>query len=145
MAGKGWTFVTLPPRASAKLPARGRVAVRGAINGFPFRTSAFPDGKGSHQFMVNAAMRTGAGVAQGDIAKFLIEPVGDHVKVKIPADLRAALQKSTQARARFASITPKARAEWVLWITSAKTQPTRLRRVQQTLIRLLAGKNRPSD
>lgn len=64
MAGKGWTFVTLPKAASAKLGAKGRVPVQGTINGFAFRGSAFPDGEGSHQIAVNNDMKKGAGGAR---------------------------------------------------------------------------------
>lgn len=49
MEGKGWTFVTMPKAASEKLPKRGRIAIQ--VNGFAFKTSAFPDGEGSHQFV----------------------------------------------------------------------------------------------
>ena len=145
MEGKGWTFVTLPPAASAELPGRGRVAVQGTINGFPFRSSAFPDGKGSHTIMINAAMREGGGVGPGESARFVVEPASDDVAVEVPADLEAALGASPEARARFDGVTPKARAEWVAWIESAKAAATRERRVGQTVERLLAGKKRPSD
>jgi len=145
MEGKGWTFVTLPAAASGKLPGRGRVAIQGTINGFPFRSSAFPDGKGSHTIMINAAMREGGRVGPGEAARFVIEPASDDVAVEVPADLEAALAGSPEARARFDAVTPKARAEWVAWIESAKAEATRERRVTQTLERLLAGKKRPSD
>ena len=34
MEGKGSSFVTMPKSASSQLPARGRVAVEGTVNGF---------------------------------------------------------------------------------------------------------------
>ena len=49
-----------------KLPSRGTVPIAGTINGFPFRTSVMPDGKGSHSMMVNKAMRAGGKVGPGD-------------------------------------------------------------------------------
>lgn len=143
MAGKGWTFVTLPKSASAKLPARGRVGVEGAINGFPFRTSAFPDGEGSHNIQVNAGMRQGAKVEVGETADFSISPASDDVKVTLPPDLSAALNKSAKAKATWATITPKARAEWVLWVTSAKKEDTRSARTSKTVERLAKGEKRP--
>lgn len=145
MEGKGWTFVTLPAAASERLPSRGRVAIQGTINGFPFRSSAFPDGNGSHTIMINAAMREGGGVGPGESARFAIEPASDEVAVTVPPDLEAALDASPEGRARFEAVTPKARSEWVAWIESAKAAATRERRVAQTVERLLAGKKRPSD
>jgi hypothetical protein len=145
LEGKGWTFVTLPKTASAKLPARGRVAIAGTIDGFAFRSSAFPDGEGSHIIQVNNDMKKGAGIAAGDTAAFVIEPSTDEVKVEVPADLKKALAKSAKAAAQFADITPKARAEWVTWVTSAKREETRAGRVAKTVQRLAKGDRRPSD
>lgn len=74
MEGEGWWFVTMPKSASAQLPARGRVAVEGTIDGFKFRSSAFPDGDGSHNIQVNGGMREGANVSVGQTAEFSISP-----------------------------------------------------------------------
>jgi len=145
MEGKGWTFVALPNAASAALPSRGRVPVRGTVNGFAFRSSVFPDGQGSHQMMVNGDMRKGGGVGQGETARFVLEPASDEVAVEVPPDLEATLAADPAARERFDAVTPKARAEWVAWIEGAKQQATRERRIGQTRERLLAGKKRPSD
>src|SRR5271155_5358498 len=138
MEGKGWTFITMPKTASEKLPKRGRIAIQGTINGFAFKTSAFPDGEGSHRFMVNGTMRAGANATVGDTASFVIEPASDAVEFEIPDDLRAALKKSDK-------ITPKAKAEWATWITSSKKEETRTARVAKTIERLAKGDKRPSD
>lgn len=146
MEGKGWTFVTMPKTASEKLPKRGRVAIQGTVNGFAFQTSAFPDGEGSHQFMVNGTMRAGAKAAVGDTATFVIEPASDAgVEIEIPDDLGAALEKSAKAAAQWGKITPKAKVEWAVWITSSKKEETRTARVAKTIERLAKGDKRPSD
>jgi Domain of unknown function (DUF1905)/Bacteriocin-protection, YdeI or OmpD-Associated len=144
MEGKGWSFVTMPKSASSQLPARGRVAVEGTINGFQFRSSAFPDGDGSHTIQVNSGMRDGAKVSLGQMAEFSISPTTDAVKVTVPTDLLAALKKSTKAGAQWDTITPKARAEWVARITSAKKEETRSARTTRTVERLSQGEKRPS-
>lgn len=145
MEGKGWTFATLPKAASAKLGKKGRVPIRGTINGHPFRSSAFPDGEGAHLVQVNNDMKQGAGVAAGDVARFSIEPATDDVKVAVPRDLAAALKGSAQARKQWDAITPKAREAWVRWVESAKKAETRAGRVEKTLARLEKGDRRPSD
>ena len=145
MEGKGWTFVTLPKAASAKLGAKGRVPIQGAINGFAFRSSAFPDGEGSHLIQVNNDMKKGAGVAAGDTASFSIEPATDEVKVEVPPALRKALAGHPGAKAQWDAITPKAREEWVKWVTGAKKEETRAARVEKTCERLAGGARRPSD
>ena len=145
MEGKGWTFITMPKNASEKLLKRGRIAIQGTINGFAFQTSAFPDGAGSHQFMVNGTMRAGAKATVGDTATFVIEPASDTVEFEIPDDLSTALKEAARASTQWEKITPKAKAEWAIWITSAKKADTRTARVAKTIERLAKGDKRPSD
>ncbi|WP_158749409.1 YdeI/OmpD-associated family protein [Acidobacterium sp. S8] len=119
--------------------------MEGTINGFAFKTSAFPDGDGSHQFMVNGTMRAGAKAAIGDTATFVIQPASDTVEFEIPSDLSAALKKTAKASQQWEKITPKAKAEWALWITSAKKEETRIARLAKAIERLTKGDKRPSD
>ena len=135
MEGKGWTFVTMPKKASQQLPARARVPIEGTINGFPFRSSAFPDGEGSHNIQINTIMREGANASVGKTAKFVIQPATDAVKVEILDDLQLALKESAHAASQWQAITPKAQAEWTTWITSAKKEETRSARVAKTIER----------
>ena len=145
MEGKGWTFVTMPGSASEQLPKRGRIAIEGTINGFSFHTSAFPDGEGSHNIQVNGTMRDGAKVATGDTASFIIQPASDSAEFELPDDLSAALKKAAKASTQWEAITPKAKAEWVAWVTSAKREETRTARVAKAIERLTKGDKRPSD
>ncbi|HKV88669.1 MAG TPA: DUF1905 domain-containing protein, partial [Candidatus Dormibacteraeota bacterium] len=61
-----WTIVRLPERASAKLPSRGQVAVRGTINGHEFETVLEPDGAGGHWLRIDARLRRAAALRVGD-------------------------------------------------------------------------------
>ena len=62
--------------------------------------------------------------------------------VKVPADLAAALEKRTKARTGFEALSPSHRREYVEWITAAKRDETRARRVATTLEWLSQGKPR---
>ena len=63
-----WTLLTLPKKASAKLPSRGMTMVEGTINGVPFPRAALePDCLGSHSLRVNRTMREAAGADAGDV------------------------------------------------------------------------------
>ena len=88
-------------------------------------------------------MREGAKVSVGDDADFSISASTDAVKVTVRADLSAGLKKSAKAGALWDTITPKARAEWVSWIASAKKEETRTARTGKTIERLSKGEKRP--
>lgn len=49
--------------------------------------------------------------------------------VKVPADLAAALKNDAKAQAAFAAFSPSHRREYGQWITEAKAEETRARRV----------------
>jgi len=55
----------------------------------------------------------------------------------IPADLKQALKANPQARRSFDRLAPSHKKQVIHWITSAKTDTTRQRRIQET-VRLVA-------
>ena len=137
-----WTFLTLPKHASANLPSRGLTAVKGTINGFPFRATLEPDGQKSHWLKVNRKMGEAAGAKPGDVVTLEITPAAEEREPRLPADLRKALAAASKARALWSNITPVARRDWIQWITSAKLSETRARRVKNACAMLAAGKRR---
>ena len=60
----------------------------------------------------------------------------------VPADLRAALTKNRKALAAFENFSPSHRREYVEWITEAKREETRAKRLATALVWLSQGKPR---
>jgi uncharacterized protein YdeI (YjbR/CyaY-like superfamily) len=58
------------------------------------------------------------------------------VPLPMPADLAAALKKSKAAQASFDAFPPSARREYIEWITSAKREATRDRRVAEAVTKI---------
>ncbi len=65
-------------------------------------------------------------------------------ELAVPDDLATALRqrKHAKARAAFDAFSPSHRREYVEWITEAKTDATRQKRLEQTLAQLAEGKSR---
>ena len=61
----------------------------------------------------------------------------------LPVDLMAALIANPKALATWEDITPLARNEWICWVESAKTSPTRRKRIDWGCSNLEEGKRRP--
>jgi len=61
-------------------------------------------------------------------------------KVSAPSDLKAALQKNSKARKAFENFSYSHKKEYVDWITDAKREETRKRRLQTTIQWLAEGK-----
>ena len=143
VGGKGgWTFLVLPRAASARLRTRGQTAVDGTLNGARFKAMLDPDGKGSHWLKVSRKLRLAAGAEPQDIVAVEIVPAERAPEPRVPVDLRQALAAAPAARAVWSELTPAARHDWILWITTAKQAATRARRVAGACDRLAGGKRR---
>jgi uncharacterized protein YdeI (YjbR/CyaY-like superfamily) len=59
-----------------------------------------------------------------------------------PKDFRQAIDKSAQARQAFESLSPSHRREYIQWITEAKQDSTRARRIAQAVEWMAEGKPR---
>jgi uncharacterized protein YdeI (YjbR/CyaY-like superfamily) len=63
-------------------------------------------------------------------------------ELAVPADLAAALKKNKQAAAKWKSFAPSHRREYIEWITEAKREETRAKRLATALEWLAEGKQR---
>ena len=142
-ARASWTFLILPKDASAKLPSRGMTAVEGTLNGVSFQAMLEPDGQKSHWLKVDRKLSEAAGAGAGDVVALEIAPAAEELEPKVPADLKKALVSAApKAKALWSDITPNARRDWIFWITSAKQEETRARRIKNACSMLAAGKRR---
>lgn len=137
------TLAVLPKSASAQFPSRGMVMVAGTINGARFQEALEPDGRGSHWFKADKAMRDAAGANVGDTVLLVIEPTNKWPEPAIPADLATALGADKQARALWMDITPMARWDWIRWIRATSRQETRDHRIEVAFSKLKHGERRP--
>jgi uncharacterized protein YdeI (YjbR/CyaY-like superfamily) len=62
---------------------------------------------------------------------------------ELPDELEAALRGDPKALATWRDITPIARNEWICWVTSAKKEETRRKRLEWGRSSLSEGKRRP--
>jgi hypothetical protein len=139
-----WTIVKLPKEASARLPSRGQVAVRGTINGHEFKTVLEPDGTSGHWMRVDGKLQKVSGASAGHTARLEIQPVKEWPEPTLPKDFEAALAAATKKiQYIWQDITPMARWEWVRWVNATTNPDTRKRRVEVSISKMNSGKRRP--
>ena len=141
--GSEWTFLRLPPDASAKLPSRGMVSVEGSFAGVPFQATLEPDGEGGHWLRVQRDLRERAKAAVGDAVALDVSPVSVEPEPGVPDDLRHALETDAKAMETWTSITAVARRDWIHWIVSGKKAETRVKRIEVAMSKMSAGNRRP--
>lgn len=61
----------------------------------------------------------------------------------LPTDFKKAITGDKKVAAVWADITPLARNEWICWVTSAKKDETRTKRIQVGLSKMRGGMRRP--
>jgi uncharacterized protein YdeI (YjbR/CyaY-like superfamily) len=112
--------------------------VKGEINGFAFRTSLFPTGKGGHTLLINKRMQAGAKAWVGSTAQFRMEPDTEERIVKIPPELKRILAEDRSFRRWFDQLTYSTQKYVADWITDLKSPEARQRRAEQVAEQLLS-------
>jgi uncharacterized protein YdeI (YjbR/CyaY-like superfamily) len=136
--GLNWTIVRVPIDVPRVWGVRGQLRIKGEINGFPFRTSLFPTGKGTHLLMVNKQMQAGGKVVAGMKARFCLEPDTEKRAVAMPPELARELGQSKRLKKFYESFNHSTRNEIARWIALGKQAATRRRRAEQMGERLMA-------
>ena len=62
---------------------------------------------------------------------------------EVPEDLKVALIKNSDLLAKWNSLTPLARNEWICWVTFVKKPETRKEHLERLSEDILEGKKRP--
>src|SRR5271157_3526873 len=133
-----WIVIHIPFDAAGVWGLRGQIKVKGNINGFAFRTSLFPTGRGGHILLVNKRMQKGARAVAGGVAHFQLELDNEERIVVVPDELEHILGGDRSLRRWYDKLNPSARNDIAKWITDVKSGDARVRRAEQIAERLLA-------
>jgi uncharacterized protein YdeI (YjbR/CyaY-like superfamily) len=132
-----WTIIRVPFDVAKLWGVRGQLRVKGEMNGFPFRTSLFPTGNGTHMMMVNKKMQAGGKAAPGSKAHFRLEPDAEKREIQQPPELARALRQSKPLLKYYEALSYSMRHEIAKWIAAAKHTETRQRRGEEMAERLM--------
>jgi hypothetical protein len=120
-----WVFVSIPFDVASVYGTKGRVPVKGTINGFPFRKALLPEGDGTHAMVVCKELQAGAKVSVGDEVEVILDRDTAERTVDVPAELTAALAPHETVREIFESLAYSHRKEYADWVGGAKKEETR--------------------
>ena len=134
------TAIAIPFDVEKAYGARGRVPVRGTLNGFAFRSSVFPMGGGCHWLVVNRDMREGAKIKAGETISVVMERDDEPRVITPPEDFARALAANKAALAAWDKLSYTHRKEYARAIEEAKKPETRARRIEKAIAALATAK-----
>jgi Bacteriocin-protection, YdeI or OmpD-Associated/Domain of unknown function (DUF1905) len=138
-SGKTAAGIEVPAKVVAALGSSKRPPVRAIINGFTYRTSVASMG-GKFMLGVPPEFREGAGVAAGDTVDIDLELDTEIREVSIPPDFAAALNRDSQAKRFFETLTYSNKRRLVIAIEAVKSPEVRERRIGKTVEQLREGR-----
>ena len=134
----GWTIIRIPFGVPKVWGTRGRLRVKGELNGFAFRTCLFPTRSGEHFFLVNKKVQHGAQAFAGATAHCLLEPDTAAPVAVLPPELKRALAEDRSVRAWFDGLSFSIR-KWICeQVAQPKSAAARLRRAAQIAEQILS-------
>lgn len=118
---------------------KGRVPVRGTINGYSFRSSLCNMGDG-HLMVVNKEMRSGAKCQAGDTVDVVLERDREERTIEAPDFMKKLIASNKTAKSTWDSLSFTHKKEWVRAIQEAKKDETKEARLKKMMEALKAGK-----
>ena len=130
----GWTYIEIPAAVAKKMNPDNKKGfrVKGKLDTYEFSMIALlPMGGGDFIIALNAAMRKGIKKQKGATVQVAMEV--DTNEIKPPEELIECLQDEPEALEYFNSLTKGHQNYFTNWIKSAKTDPTKAKRIAATL------------
>ena len=130
----GWTYIEIPAAIAKKMNPDNKKGfrVKGKLDTYEFSMIALlPMGGGDFIMALNAAMRKGIKKQKGATVQVAMEV--DTNEIKPPEELIECLQDEREALEYFNSLTKGHQNYFTNWIKSAKTDPTKAKRIAATL------------
>ena len=126
----GWTYIIVPGELAGEIRPgfKKSFRVKGKLDDFAIaQVALLPMGDGNFIMPLNAAMRKGIGKRKG--AQVKVQLTEDKVGYQINAEFLECLSDEPKALEQFNSMPLSHRNYYSKWIDSAKTEPTRTKRI----------------
>jgi len=137
-ADGGGAYVEIPFDVEAAFGSK-RPKVKALIEGVPYRGTLTRMGTECHILGIRKEIREQIGKTFGDEIEITVEQDTEPRVIEIPRELAEAFEREKAAAEYFNSLSYSHQKEYVGYITEAKKEETRARRVAQTIEMLKQG------
>ena len=136
----GWTYIAVSAKQAGELNPGVKTSfrVKGKLDNFSIEKAAImPMGDGSFIIPLNAAIRKGTGKSKGATVAVYLEV--DNAPIIIDQDFMDCLHDEPSALQFFQGLTKGHQNYFSKWIESAKTEPTKAKRIAMAVTALAKG------
>ena len=140
----GWTYIAITEEQATQLKPGTKTSfrVKGKLDNYLIeKVALLPMGDGSFIMPLNAAIRKGIKKQKGDEVEAQLE--SDNEPLNINADFMDCLHDEPQALQTFQSLAKGHQNYFSKWIESAKTAPTKAKRIAMAVNALAKGMGFP--
>jgi Domain of unknown function (DUF1905)/Bacteriocin-protection, YdeI or OmpD-Associated len=140
----GGAYVLFPFDVEKEFGTKGKVPVQAKFNGVPYAGTLIKYGNPLHMLPMLKAIREQTGTSPGDTVDVELWKDEEPRVLEVPADFREAM-KNQGVMPLFDRLSFTHRREYCRWITEAKKDETRMRRVGKAVELLAKGVKTPDD
>ncbi|GAA0099344.1 hypothetical protein UT300012_00580 [Paraclostridium bifermentans] len=135
ISDKDATFIEIPFDVEKEFGAR-RVKVKTKFDGIDYRGSILNMGQDCFIIGITKAVRKQIGKDVGDTVFIEVEKDEEIREVEIPEDFKSELDKNKEALNFYNSLSYSAKRKYYQWITGAKQETTRQKRITESVSKL---------
>jgi hypothetical protein len=129
---RGGAYVLFPYEVEKEFGTNGRVPVKATFNGVSYAGSLIKYGSSRHMIGVLKSIRSQIGAEIGDAIRVEIWKDEMPRTLEVPPQLRHAMEAGA-VLTFFECLSYSRRKEYCRWISDAKTEGTRLKRIAKTV------------
>jgi hypothetical protein len=141
-ADGGGVYVLFPYDVEKEFGTRGKVPVKVTFDGVAYTGSLMKYGHPSHMLGMTKAMREQTGKGPGDTVNVELSKDDEIRSLEVPVQFVKAMKKEG-LMPFFETLSYTHRKEYCRWISEAKKEETRLKRVQKAVEMLKSGIKTP--
>ncbi len=143
--GVPMTVAFVPIDVEKTFGTKGKIDVKGTIDGFPIQRTLMPAGDGEHYLIINLATRKAIGKDDGDAVFIEIEPDDTYKNVEIPDFFLSELEENPIAKHEFDLTSPSNKRWYLAFLTDVKSLETQANRVLKALDMLMRNSRRRAE
>lgn len=140
----GGAYVLFPFDVEKEFGTKGKVPVQAKFNGVPYAGTLIKYGNPLHMLPVLKAIREQTGTSPGDTVDVELWKDEKPRVIEVTADFQEAMKKQ-DLTSLFDRLSFTHRREYCRWISEAKKDETRMRRVEKAVELLKKGVKTPDD